>query len=58
MARYYRPRPWAVAVLLVVSVALMAAGITSEPTVIWAFAATWPVTLYSVFRLLCRWTEP
>ncbi|MGW3678948.1 DUF3040 domain-containing protein [Streptomyces prasinus] len=54
-----RPRPWTVAVLLAVSVALMAAGIeTSEPAVIWAFAVFWPLTLYSVFRLLCRWTEP
>ncbi|MEV7994953.1 DUF3040 domain-containing protein [Streptomyces sp. NPDC086077] len=55
----WRPRPWTAAVLLVVSVALMAAGIdTSEPAVIWTLAAVWPVTLYSVFRLLCRWTEP
>lgn len=55
----YRPRLWTVAVLLVVSVIIMAAGIdTSEPAVIWVFAAVWPVTLYSVFRLLCRWTEP
>ncbi|MCP3767914.1 MULTISPECIES: DUF3040 domain-containing protein [unclassified Streptomyces] len=54
-----RPRPWTVAVPLAVSVALMAAGIeTSEPAVIWAFAALWPLTLYSMFRLLCRWTEP
>jgi hypothetical protein len=55
----YRPRPWTVALLLVISVALMAAGIdTSEPAVIWAFAAVWPVTLYSAFRLLCKWREP
>jgi hypothetical protein len=55
----YRPRPWTVAVLLVVSVALMAAGIdTAEPAVIWTFAAVWPVTLYSAFRLVCKWTEP
>jgi hypothetical protein len=54
----YRPRPWTVALLLVVSVALMAAGIdTSEPAVIWAFAAVWPVTLYAAFRLLRKWTE-
>jgi hypothetical protein len=26
--------------------------------VIWAFAVVPPVTLYAVFRLLCRWTEP
>ncbi|MGW0337369.1 DUF3040 domain-containing protein [Streptomyces sp. NPDC003011] len=55
----YRPHPWTVAVLLVVSVVLMAAGIaTSEPAVLWSFAVVWPVTLYAVFRLLCRWTEP
>jgi hypothetical protein len=61
--RWWRCRPRVhavtVVVLLVASVALMAAGIaTSEPAVIWTFAAVWPVTLYSVFRLLCRWTEP
>ncbi|WP_307167762.1 hypothetical protein [Streptomyces rishiriensis] len=53
------PRPWAVALLLALSVGLMVSGIsTSEPGVIWAFAAVWPVTLYAAFRLLCRWTEP
>jgi hypothetical protein len=53
------PRPWAVALLLAVSVGLMVAGIiTSAPAVIWAFAALWPPTLYAAFRLLCRWTEP
>jgi hypothetical protein len=31
--------------------------VTSEPGVVWAFAAVWPVTLFAVFRLLCRWTE-
>ncbi len=55
---HYRPHPWTVAVLMVISVGLVAAGIdTSEPAVIWAFAALWPVTLYSAFRLLCGWTE-
>jgi hypothetical protein len=54
----YRPRGRTVALLSAVSVALMVAGIvTSEPVVIWAFAIVWPVTLYAVFRLLCRWTE-
>ncbi|MFG2466064.1 DUF3040 domain-containing protein [Streptomyces canus] len=53
------PRPWAAALLLAASVGLMVSGIiTSEPGVIWAFAAVWPVTLYGAFRLLCRWTEP
>ncbi|MGX1478498.1 UNVERIFIED_CONTAM: hypothetical protein RKD50_007306 [Streptomyces canus] len=53
------PPPWAVALLLAMSVGLMVSGIiTSEPGVIWAFAAVWPVTLYGAFRLLCRWTEP
>src|SRR4051812_18571569 len=53
------PRPWAVALLLAVSVGLVVSGITtSEPGVIWAFAAVWPVTLYAAVRLLCRWTEP
>ncbi|MGW7210831.1 DUF3040 domain-containing protein [Streptomyces sp. NPDC054837] len=55
---HYRPHPWTVAVLLAISVGLVAAGIdTSEPAVIWAFAALWPVTLYAAFRLLCGWTE-
>jgi hypothetical protein len=54
----YRPPAWAVALLLVVSIGLMVTGIrTSEPGVIWAFAAVWPLTLFSAFRLLCRWTE-
>jgi ferric-dicitrate binding protein FerR (iron transport regulator) len=52
-------RPWSVALLLAVSTAFMVAGIvTSQPGVIWAFAAVWPLTLYAAFRLLCRWTEP
>jgi hypothetical protein len=54
----YRPRLRTVVALLALSVALMVAGIvTSEPGVIWAFAAVWPVTLFAVFRLLCRWAE-
>ncbi|MHC3469810.1 DUF3040 domain-containing protein [Streptomyces sp. 7R007] len=54
----YRPRLWTALLWLAVSVALMTAGIvTSDPAVIWAFAAVWPVTLFTVFRLLCRWTE-
>ncbi|MFD8152730.1 DUF3040 domain-containing protein [Streptomyces sp. NPDC059720] len=52
----YRPRGWSVLVLLAVSVALMVAGIvTSEPGVIWAFAALWPLTLFAAFRLMSRW---
>ncbi|MET9765336.1 DUF3040 domain-containing protein [Streptomyces sp. NPDC006372] len=52
----YRPRVWTVAVLLAVSVALLVTGIvTSEPAVIWAFAALWPLTLFAGFRLMCRW---
>ncbi|WP_031112966.1 DUF3040 domain-containing protein [Streptomyces sp. NRRL S-146] len=52
----YRPRVWTVAVLVAVSGGLMVAGIvTSEPGVIWAFAAIWPLTMFSAFRLMCRW---
>ncbi|WP_030240976.1 MULTISPECIES: DUF3040 domain-containing protein [unclassified Streptomyces] len=52
----YRPRVWTVAVLLAMSIGLMVTGIvTSAPGVIWAFAALWPLTLFAVFRLLCRW---
>ncbi|WP_328773490.1 DUF3040 domain-containing protein [Streptomyces sp. NBC_00286] len=55
----YQPRVPTVALLLSLSVLLMVLGIrTSEPVVIWAFAALWPPTLFGVFRLLCRWTEP
>ncbi|MFG2026587.1 DUF3040 domain-containing protein [Streptomyces sp. NPDC048825] len=55
----YRPRVPTVALLLAMSVVLMVVGIrTSEPAVIWAFAALWPLTLFGLFRLLCRWTEP
>jgi hypothetical protein len=54
----YRPRALTVALLCVLAVTLMVTGIvTSEPGVVWAFAAVWPVTLFAVFRLLCRWTE-
>lgn len=54
----YRPHVLTVGLLLAVSVALMVTGIvTSRPAVIWAFAAFWPLTLFAVFRLLCRWTE-
>ncbi len=56
---HHRPRVWSVALLVLVSAILMVAGIrTWEPAVIWAFAAVWPLTLFGVFRLLCRWTEP
>lgn len=55
----YRPHPVTVAFGLATSIILMVTGIrTSEPGVIWAFALVWPVTLYAVFRLLCRWSEP
>ncbi|GAA1008336.1 hypothetical protein STXM2123_4525 [Streptomyces sp. F-3] len=55
----YAPRAWTVVALLAVSMILLAAGIvTSAPAVIWAFAVMWPVALFAVFRLLCRWTEP
>ncbi|MEU3845092.1 DUF3040 domain-containing protein [Streptomyces sp. NPDC028635] len=55
----WRPRPLTVAALLAVAVGLMVTGIsTSHPAVIWAFALVWPLTLFAVFRLLCRWTEP
>ncbi|MDT0387648.1 DUF3040 domain-containing protein [Streptomyces sp. DSM 41921] len=52
----YRPRVLTVAVLFAVSTGLMVAGmVTSEPAVIWAFAALWPPTLFAGFRLMCRW---
>ncbi|GAA0913702.1 DUF3040 domain-containing protein [Streptomyces thermoalcalitolerans] len=55
----YSPRVWTVGVLLALSMVLLTAGIvTSVPVVIWAFAVMWPVALFAVLRLLCRWTEP
>ncbi|OXS35868.1 DUF3040 domain-containing protein [Streptomyces sp. XY006] len=52
----YRPRVLTVAVLFAVSTGLMVAGmVTSQPAVIWAFAALWPLTLFAGFRLMCRW---
>ncbi|MGW5134368.1 DUF3040 domain-containing protein [Streptomyces sp. NPDC004135] len=52
----YRPRILTVAVLVAVSTGLMVAGmVTSQPAVIWAFAALWPLTLFAGFRLMCRW---
>ncbi|MFF9125051.1 DUF3040 domain-containing protein [Streptomyces sp. NPDC014889] len=54
----YVPPMWAVVLLVAASLALLTAGaVTSEPGVIWAFAAVWPVTLFSVLRLLCRRAE-
>ncbi len=54
----YRPHPVTVAFSLALSIILMVTGIrTSDPAVIWAFALVWPLTLYAVFRLLCRWSE-
>jgi hypothetical protein len=54
----YRPHVLTVGLLLAVSIALMVTGIvTSRPAVIWTFAAVWPLALFAVFRLLCRWTE-
>ncbi|MER6981372.1 DUF3040 domain-containing protein [Streptomyces carpinensis] len=54
-AAAYISKPWAVVVLLGVTVTLLTAGIvTSDPGVIWAFAVVWPPTLYAVVRLLSR----
>ena len=55
---HYRPHVLTVCLLLAVSVALLVTGIvTARPAVIWSFAAVWPLTLFAVFRLVCRWTE-
>ncbi|WP_405469413.1 DUF3040 domain-containing protein [Streptomyces canus] len=55
---HYRPHVLTVGLLLAVSIALLVTGIvTSRPAVIWTFAAVWPLTLFAVFRLVCRWTE-
>ncbi|MFE7648981.1 DUF3040 domain-containing protein [Streptomyces phaeoluteigriseus] len=50
-----RPRVRTTMSLLALSVTLTVTGIvTSEPGVIPAFAVVWPVTLCTLFRLLCR----
>ncbi|MER6287918.1 DUF3040 domain-containing protein [Streptomyces sviceus] len=55
---HYRPHVLTVSLLLALSIGLMVTGIvTSRPAVIWAFAAVWPLALFAVFRLLCRWTR-
>ena len=54
----YRPHVVTVGFLLAVSIALLVTGIvTSRIAVIWAFAGVWPLALFAVFRLVCRWTE-
>ncbi|MFD5448990.1 DUF3040 domain-containing protein [Streptomyces sp. NPDC003470] len=51
----YRPRTLTVFLLLALSVTLMVTGVvTSEPAVIWAFAAVWPLALFAVLRRLLR----
>jgi hypothetical protein len=59
--------PLSVAALACASLVLIVLGIrTSDPAVIWCFAALWPLTLLQAFRLLCRavprvrsrWGEP
>ncbi|MGV9287366.1 DUF3040 domain-containing protein [Streptomyces sp. NPDC003719] len=51
----YRPRTLTVFLLLALSVTLMVTGVvTSEPAVIWAFAAVWPLALFAVIRRLSR----
>ncbi|MFG2794103.1 DUF3040 domain-containing protein [Streptomyces sp. NPDC048419] len=60
MGRTRPPRPRRRLVLTVViltcaSLLLAVMGIrTSDPAVIWGFAALWPFTLLQAFRLLCR----
>lgn len=60
MGRLRRPRQWrllavSVAMLTCTSLFLAVLGIrTSDPAVIWTFAALWPLTLLQAFRLLCR----
>ncbi|MEU5595299.1 DUF3040 domain-containing protein [Streptomyces sp. NPDC020298] len=53
-----RPRVWlalAAALLMCASLTLGILGFrTSDPGLVWAFAAVWPLTLMAAFRLLCR----
>ncbi|MFG2127162.1 DUF3040 domain-containing protein [Streptomyces sp. NPDC048751] len=56
--RTRRGLPWLTAsVLLLASASILLAVLairTSNPTVIWCFAALWPLTLFQTFRLLRR----
>ncbi|MFE7174140.1 DUF3040 domain-containing protein [Streptomyces sp. NPDC057616] len=60
MGQLRGPRPWrrlalSVAMLTCASLFLAVLGIrTSDPAVIWSFAALWPFTVLQAFRLLCR----
>jgi hypothetical protein len=50
--------PLSTAALLSASVSLVVLGVrTSDPAVLWCFAALWPLTLLQGFRLLCRATR-
>ncbi|CAM5708508.1 MULTISPECIES: DUF3040 domain-containing protein [Streptomyces] len=50
--------PVAVLLLTVASVFVAVMGIrTSDPALLWCFALLWPLTLFQVFRLLCRATR-
>ncbi|WP_329336215.1 DUF3040 domain-containing protein [Streptomyces sp. NBC_00663] len=53
-----RGLPLSTAALLSASVFLVVMGVrTSDPVLLWCFAALWPLTLLQAFRLLCRVTE-
>ncbi|WP_405733347.1 DUF3040 domain-containing protein [Streptomyces sp. NBC_00028] len=53
-----RALPLSTAALLSASVFLVVMGVrTSDPVLLWCFAALWPLTLLQAFRLLCRVTE-
>lgn len=51
--------PLTLAALTCASLVLAALGVsTSEPVLVWSFAAVWPCTLLTALRLLCRVTRP
>ncbi|MBL1084557.1 DUF3040 domain-containing protein [Streptomyces actinomycinicus] len=62
--RLGRPRrtlwlPSSVALLVLASVFVAVMGIrTSDPALLWCFLVLWPLTLFQVFRLLCRTAGP
>ncbi|MEV4682535.1 DUF3040 domain-containing protein [Streptomyces kurssanovii] len=48
----------AVGVLAALTFVLLAmAASTSKPVLIWAFAATWALTLVGLLTLVCRWSK-
>jgi hypothetical protein len=56
--RVFRLNGLALALLGSVSLTLLiTAGVTAAPSLIWAFAAVWGLTVVVAVRLVCRWSR-